>query len=467
MGDQSVSLLVERFPRFLSALSQGDPLRSLRSPALWDRGHNSLIGLNRGLSRTHFPDRLDVLHRFTHSSMSFSSVTQSGGYCPLFALIVSMVSSSAHAQLVGYEGFEYPERTAIHLLAPVTNQSPAGQPLKYFTEIDTHAVRQPYQFNIRIVTGSVPTDDSSFPFSTRGNSLSWGREWADVFATIDPNFQFDTMQDNAPLYFSFIVRAESSTNPLRQIAVAFSNGSNHRLQIGVDDSMNTGTPRFFAATSDPQPMREYDEKTAFEFGKTYFLVGKVETSGFRQDQVQLAVFGPGDAVPSRETAVDWNATALANTSFLVSNVAITIWGGDSGGVLLDELRIGGNWEAVAVAPEPPEAAEASEPLGEPEWAEASQETDSNKRSSPRLLIAIGVGLIIVIAGSAAFALKMLNTQDASKPTKSKHIRKPPPPKPGTEDSNPTPTAPSAPAAGAPPRPKTAPPPPKKPPPPQA
>jgi len=354
---------------------------------------------------------------------------------------------SASAQLLCYEGFQYPVSKRAFALYPPTNRSPEGQPLKYFTEIDTHPVRQPYQLSIRVVDGSIPTQGSAFPFATRGNSLSWTEEWADVYASIDPNFQFDTLESNPPLYFSFAVRAEPSDNPVRQIAVAFSNGSSQRLQIGVDDSLNTGTPKFFACVANPQPEREYIDSKPFKYGETYFIAGKIETSATGLDVVQAAVFGPGDTVPERESDAVWMASAGAFTEFLVSTVAITVWGGDSGGVLVDELRIGSSWDAVATPPVKAAVEETAEAAPAELTAEETP-PGPEKKGSPIAGILIAIGLLVIVGGGGVFYLLVLKPGAAPGASASKPPgpAKPAPPKPGgpSKPAPPKPTGPKPP-----------------------
>lgn len=370
------------------------------------------------------------------------------------------------AQLIAYEGFQYPVMRQTPYVSPVTNKTPDGKPLKYFGELDTHASRSPYDYTMQIVEGSIPTQGSAFPFATQGNSLSWAREWLDAYGTIDPNFQFDTAHNNPPIYVSFLIRARQG-GPVRQMAVAFSNGSSQRLQMGLDDSANTGRPRFFACVASPQPVREYGTAT-FNYDTTYFIVAKVTTGDTRKDTVQVNVYGPGNKVPSSDRGMRWQIEVGDWTSFLVSDVAISLYGGEAGSLLFDELRIGSTWESVAVRPPEPKAAtptaeekpeqtadkdntaDATTPIDE---ADVPAE-ETKEKSSPIVLGLIVVGIIAFILGGVAFYLLVLKP-GKNQPPKPKSA--PPPPKPASSGGQ------SEPSAG--PKP-TAPRKPKKPPPPK-
>ncbi|WP_309400423.1 hypothetical protein [Cerasicoccus maritimus] len=323
---------------------------------------------------------------------------------------------------MAYEGFEYPVMKQSPALWPVTNKSPDGKPLKYFSEFDTHPSRSPYAYNIQIVDGSIPTQGSAFPFRTKGNALSWAREWLDAYATIDPNFQFDTALDNKPIYVSFIIHAKKSTTPVRQLSFAFTNGSSHRLQFGVDDSSVSGKPRFFACAASPQPTREYSTKE-FKEDTTYFVVGKIITHANRADVVQMEVFAPGDQVPSSDSKISWDVQVSDWTGFLATNCTISLYGGDAGSVLMDEIRIGSTWDAVAVAPasQKPAASGGEVAATDAPAAEAGAEEEG---SSPVVLIMIGLGIVAFFGGAVAFYLFVLKPSKNAKPAKPKSAPKP-------------------------------------------
>lgn len=394
----------------------------------------------------------------------------------LLLSLTALTGPVALAQLTAYEGFQYPVLRQTPYLSPVTNKSPDGDPLKYFSEFDTHASRSPYDYTIQIVEGSIPTQGTPFPFTPKGNSLSWAREWLDAYGTIDPNFQFDTARNNPPIYVSFLLRAKQGA-PVRQIAMAFSNGSSQRLQMGLDDSANTGRPKFFACVASPQPIREYGSKS-FEYDKTYFVVAKVTTSDTRKDTVQVNVYGPGDQVPNSDRGMHWDIEAGDWTNFLVSDVAISLYGGDAGGLQFDELRIGSSWAAVAVAPpkaaspqansDPKKSAD-SGTVGAQTTESDAAGTPEETQSSPVVLGLIVVGIIAFIIGGVAFYLFVLKPNSKKQPVKPAA----PPPKPVTQApkaapvvekaESPAPEAkPAAPAAPKAPPPRK----PKKPPPPR-
>jgi len=398
-------------------------------------------------------------------------------YLPfVFLAAIACIAPSLNALLIAYEGFQYPVLKQAPYLSPVTNQSPAGQPLKYFSEFDTHASRAPYAYTIQILQGSIPTQGSAFPFETKGNSLSWTREWLDAFGTIDPNFQFDTGRDNPPIYVSFIIRAKASNNPVRQLAMAFSNGSSQRLQVGVDDSSNTGTARFFTCVASPQPNREYSN-VEFKPDTTYFVVSKITTGRTSKDMVRMNVYAPGDKLPTNDRGMKWKTEVGEWTSFLVTDVAISLYGGDAGGLMFDELRIGSSWEAVAVAPkkapvavkgENKPAAGGSDPktsnvvADQPDVSEAEAE-----ESSPLVLGLIGLGIIAFLIGGVAFYLFVIKpgkTQPAKPKSAPPPKASPPKPDAAKPASKPAAKPANAPASGGP----KAPPPrrPQKPPPPK-
>lgn len=349
-------------------------------------------------------------------------------------------------------------------LWPVTNKSPDGTPLKYFAEIDTHASRSPYAYNIQVVNGSIPTQGAAFPFKTNGNSLSWAREWLDAFGTLDPNFQFDTSNDNRPLYVSYIIRANSSKTPVRQMSFAYSNGGSHRLQFGVDDSSVSGKPRFFACAASPQPTREYSNKE-FKEGTTYFLVGKITTSQNRSDSVQLKVFGPGDVIPNSDKSMKWDVEVREWTDFLVTDVALALYGGDSGSLLFDELRIGSTWDVVAVAPKVEVAESASSgDSGSAPSADATEATDApagEEESSPLILGIIALGIVAFLVGGVAFYMFVLKPSKSAMPAKPKSAPKPVSKPPSAKEPEAAAAAPKEKAESGPTKPRR----PKRPPPP--
>ncbi|GHB92557.1 hypothetical protein [Cerasicoccus arenae] len=373
----------------------------------------------------------------------------------LLSILLSLtVLPSLRGQLVAYEGFQYPVTRQTPSLWPVTNKAPDGQPLKYFSELDTHASRAPHDYTMQILNGSIPTKGSAFPFKAEGNSLSWVREWMDAYGTIDPNFQFDTSSDNSAIYLSFIIRANKSANSLRQITVAFSNGSSHRLQVGVDDSSNTGSARFFACAASPQPNREYS-KREFLYDTTYFIVAKISTSSRGKDMVRMVAYGPGEKVPGSDSRISWLVEVGDWTDFLVTDVAISLYGGDAGGVMIDELRIGSNWASVAVAPKSDVVAKSETADTSAGSADTMPETDSGEsiveaeKSSPIVLVLIGLGIIGFFAGGVAFYLFVLKPskdgpskpksapiKPASKPTSAETKADPVPPSAPTDDEEP-------------------------------
>lgn len=396
----------------------------------------------------------------------------------LFACLAGALS--AQAQLIAYEGFDYAVAKQTPRLWPVTNKSPDGQPLKYFTELDTHAQRAPYDYTMQVMDGSIPTAGSAFPFQTKGNSLSWAREWLDAFGTIDPNFQFDTSRDNPPIYVSFLIRANKSANPVRQIALAFSNGSSQRLQAGVDDMANSGQARFFGCVASPQPTREYLTRTMSP-DTTYFIVAKFTTSATRKDMVSMNVYGPGDKVPGDDRRMSWQLEVGDWTDFLVTDIAITLNGGEAGSLLFDELRIGSNWEAVAVnaqaKPTPPATTTATNQPSDPQPTEGDAAAAESleaaaEESSPLVLGLIGAGLLVFILGGAGFYLFVIKPGKSGKPQKPKSAPKPISKPPQPEGAKPEATAeapkPAAPKPAAPASKPQAPEPrkPKKPPPPR-
>ncbi|WP_309386872.1 hypothetical protein [Cerasicoccus frondis] len=350
---------------------------------------------------------------------------------PLFVFLALFALTSSvrlAAQLIAYEGFEYPVMKQSPALWPVTNKAPDGAPLKYLAEFDTHASRSPYAYNIQIVKGSIPSQGSAFPFKTKGNALSWAREWLDAYGTIETNFQFDTANDRPPIYVSFLVRANKSKTPVRQLSFAFSNGSSHRLQFGVDDTSSSGKPRFFACAASPQPTREYSSKE-FNEDTTYFVVGKITTNTNRPDRVQVEVFAPGDSVPDSDRSISWDVDVSEWTDFLVTDCAFSLYGGDTGNVLFDELRIGSSWEAVAVAPvtEAPATADADQGGAsgvDVAAGDAEASADEKAESSPIVLVMIGLGIVAFFIGGIGFYLFVLKPSKEKGPAKPKSAPKP-------------------------------------------
>ncbi|MEO0794622.1 MAG: hypothetical protein AAFX93_05655 [Verrucomicrobiota bacterium] len=368
-------------------------------------------------------------------------------------LLVFLASNPLAAQLLCYEGFEYSVVQQTLSLRPVTNKGPDGVPLKYFEEIDTHAVRSPYQYTIQITPGSIPTKGSAFPFSPKGNALSWTREWMDAYGTIVPTFQFDTAHDNQPIYFSFALRANSGGNPVRQLAVAFSNGSSKRFQIGLDDSNNTGSPKFFACAANPQPNWDRSDKVGFKYDTTYFVVGKLETAENADDVIQMAVFAPGQQVPLNEGGVSWLAESAEWTDFLVTTVSFSIYGGSPGKVFLDELRIGSTWKSVAVSDMPLVATVENTTTAPSTEATAEVEAGSGEpTSSPVVLVIIGLGIVAFIGGGGAFfffVIKPGMDHGPAKPLSAPKGPSAPAPKPSAPGGAPKPSPKPAAASEAP------------------
>jgi len=242
-----------------------------------------------------------------------------------------VLASSASASLLFYEGFDYTVGTDLATLGPSTENP------NFYGEIDTNGFGSGTNQEIQIVSGSVPGANAS-PFASTANSFSWGPSlWANGFAELDSAISADATAD---YYFSFLARA-SATNSLL-ISFEISNGGNQRLQAGVEGSS------FFATSADPAA--DTGTGGTFNVDTTYFIVGKMSIGA--TDTISMAAFGPGDSVPTAEPAT-WTATGSSaiTGSGTLSRLRFRAYGGDAGQTVLDEVRFGTSWDAVAV-PEP-------------------------------------------------------------------------------------------------------------------
>jgi hypothetical protein len=90
-------------------------------------------------------------------------------------------------------------------------------------------------------------------------------------------------------------------------------------------------------------------------GATYFMVAKIVSSATGTDQAFLKVFGTGynTEVPFAEPTT-WDATLTESTGAILDRIRIRIDGGNTTAQPgeVDEIRIGQDWQSVAVVPEP-------------------------------------------------------------------------------------------------------------------
>jgi hypothetical protein len=236
------------------------------------------------------------------------------------------------ATLLFYEGFDY---TVGGSTTGLTTLGSSSESPDFYGDIDTNAFGAGTNQELQVLSGSV-TGSNASPFSSSGNSLSWQTGWANGFAGLNTAISPSTSED---YYFSFLARS-SSTNSLT-ISFEISNGGNQRLQAGVN-----GTS-FFATSANATS--DTDTGGTFAVDTTYFIVGKMSIGA--TDTISLAAYAPGDTVDASEPAT-WMASASGSTGTAnLNNIRYRVYGGNAGEAVLDEVRFGTTWEAVAI-PEP-------------------------------------------------------------------------------------------------------------------
>lgn len=246
----------------------------------------------------------------------------------------AVLASSASANLLFYEGFDY---TVGGSTTGLTTLGTSTETPDFYGDIDTNAFGAPVNQELQVLSGSVPGSNAS-PFTPTANSLSWQTGWANGYAGLNSAISPSTSAD---YYFSFLARS-SSTNNLT-ISFEISNGGNQRLQAGVD-----GTS-FFATSANATS----DTATGgtFAVDTTYFIVGKMSIGA--TDTISLSAYAPGDTVDASEPAT-WTASASGSTGTAnLNNILYRVYGGGgAGNPILDEVRFGTTWDSVSAIPEP-------------------------------------------------------------------------------------------------------------------
>jgi hypothetical protein len=234
------------------------------------------------------------------------------------------------AALLSYEGFDY--------TAGFYDNDGPSTPLP-LASAESPAYYGDYTAlgnDIQIVGTSLAQGAS--PFATTGGAFTKGEagQFDNFRMSLGTNSVGAT--DVTTIYMSYLVQMDDNVDN----AFRLSFGDNQRLGAGIFN--DGGTRRFMA-----------EANSARDFGGTvslatsYFVVAKMEF-GNGTDTVSMSAYAPGDTVPGTEP-VTWDATVTANVTAEASLIRLDIYDTAAGAVVLDELRLGTTFDAVAI-PEP-------------------------------------------------------------------------------------------------------------------
>lgn len=231
------------------------------------------------------------------------------------------VASQAQATLLSYDSFDYTAGT----YSTLTNTASPSWYGDYISQNN----------DLEIVTG---LSSGASPFATTGGAFT---------NSLAPAFDNWRMSMDSPItgtevttvYMSYLVQMDVNIANAFRVSI----GDNQRLGAGIWN--DGGTRKFMAEANSTRSFG-----STVTIGTTYFLVAKMEF-GNGTDTVSMSAFAPGDTVPGTEP-VTWDVTQSANITNTQSVMRIDIYDNTAArAVVLDELRFGTTYDAVAV-PEP-------------------------------------------------------------------------------------------------------------------
>ncbi len=259
--------------------------------------------------------------------------------------VVAFTLSTASAQIVAYEGFDYANGSALPT-TPATGSgwsSASGQE-GWRNSLDDSALSTGrYEVN---TTVSINTP-SGYEYTPTGGVMEGTFNTnpffnAVAFRRTDATFDLGSAGTQ---YFSLLMRNDGTT------------GSNFGLMTTTKSNVfffqerNNGTSRvdsdFGAATFPGINWSSNDD---------YLLVMRVVTDGLGGGDVEFLRFADSDVVPDEEPLVWTNIMTLSGlTGSDLGAVQLRIDGPATDAQLFDEIRLGATWNSVAV-PEPTSAA---------------------------------------------------------------------------------------------------------------
>ncbi len=235
----------------------------------------------------------------------------------------------AQAALISYEGFA-------GSLGNLSGQHPSGWNGAW-------TVPALYLDDSQVVTGSL-TYPTGVDLTPTGNRLSFtGTGDRSVSAAYGSAFQYETGTP-ATRYASVLINKSLGHYLLFQLS-----NDAHRWSFGVN-----GSNQFLLRTHNGTSIVADTSTALLSANTTYLLVSKLEVRSDGTQSVYLNWYADGDVIPTDEPT-SWMLTATTSNSETTLNTTLTILrGGSANAALIDEIRLGSDWAAVAPAsiPEP-------------------------------------------------------------------------------------------------------------------
>lgn len=159
------------------------------------------------------------------------------------------------------------------------------------------------------------------------------------------------MDQNGAIYFSFLTAVQELT-----VNRVLFGGSSRAVTVGFEPDGEgglTAQARFGANADEPEMI---STGGSFLLNTTYFVVGRITQTATGDDSLSMLVLGPNDILPTSPPEI-WTASVSGPVTGTLSQFSMVHLGdfspNNNNGLrfLMDEVRIGTTWEAVAT-PEP-------------------------------------------------------------------------------------------------------------------
>jgi hypothetical protein len=250
----------------------------------------------------------------------------------------------AHAALLSYEGFDYPNSGSA-LLNTKAGGTGWGGPWQFSGVAATNNAG----FNVSQDDTSLNT--SAYPFTPVGDRVlaagpGSGANTAQADRLLPTTF--DLGAEGNVIYASLLFRKD--TGP--------ATGSDN-MEFTFLSNMGIGTPlvQIRVGSTSAERFFVFDAgsvNSTFEnviLGQTYFVVLRVESHASSPDVYSVVTYTNGETVPTTEPAT-WEGVRNTSASNAVLD-GVRLWIGTVTSGQYDEIRIGNTWESVAVlVPEP-------------------------------------------------------------------------------------------------------------------
>ncbi|MCA9239349.1 MAG: hypothetical protein KDA37_04080 [Planctomycetales bacterium] len=227
------------------------------------------------------------------------------------------------AVVVAYEGFDYPNATAL-----LHNQSGGAGWVGGWIDSDQ-------DMSNALTRDDISLTSAAFTFAAVGDRISvvGASEAIRMMGTT-----FDMAQDGTELYGSFSVRKASdggTTNDAVELRLTSNLTSTEAFRVGIGSSESLFIDSGAVATSGVEVLTP---------GDTLYFVFKIVSAAAGGDQFFASVFDPTETVPATEPAV-WDAMHTEAVSHVFNGVRLQT-GSSVVGTEFDEIRIGDTWEDV-------------------------------------------------------------------------------------------------------------------------